>query len=150
MPRGPLLEPRGNFLIQGKNFFLTYPQCTLTAEYAGNKLMSIFTAEKVLFLRVVSELHEDGEPHLHCLVCLNGRIKRTNARFADIDMYHGNYKLAYEVDGVMAYMDKAPIDEFVFGVIENVPNRGTTGFHVFRHGALSTFLYQDYGDELPD
>jgi len=150
MPRGPLTtDTRGSFIIQGKNFFLTYPQCTLSAEYVGRKLMTIFDAEKILYLRVVGELHEDGEPHLHCLVCLSGRIKRTNARFADIDTFHGNYKLAYEVDGVMAYMDKDPKDTFVYGAIESVPNRGTTGFHVFRHGALSTFLYQDYGDELP-
>jgi len=151
MPRsGPIgREPLSNFFIQGKNFFLTYPQCHLSAESAGGSLMSIFPAEKILYLRVVKENHEDGTPHLHCLVCLNGRIKRTSARFADIGTYHGNYKLAYDVDGAMRYMDKAPIEEYVSGAIEDVPNRGIGGFHVYRHGALSTFLYQDHGD-LPD
>ncbi|XP_039143985.1 uncharacterized protein LOC120281140 [Dioscorea cayenensis subsp. rotundata] len=48
-----------------KNFFLTYPQCSLSKEEALSQLLAIPLPSNKKFIRVARELHEDGQPHLH-------------------------------------------------------------------------------------
>ncbi|AAM12371.1 replication associated protein Rep [Sida mottle virus] len=76
-------KPR-RFRVQAKNIFLTYPQCPLTKEEALSQLQAIQLPSNKKFIKICRELHEDGQPHLHILLQLEGKIQVTNNRLFDL------------------------------------------------------------------
>ncbi|ASL70132.1 replication associated protein [Emilia yellow vein Thailand virus] len=104
-------QPR-KFLINAKNYFLTYPQCSLTKEEALSQLKNLTTPTNKLFIRICRELHEDGNPHLHVLIQFEGKFKCQNNRFFDLTSptrsahFHPNIQAAKSSSDVKSYMDK--------------------------------------------
>nr|QIH45215.1 replication protein [Ageratum yellow vein China virus] len=100
------------FKIQAKNYFLTYPQCSLTKEEALSQLQSIQTPTNKKYIKVCRELHEDGSPHLHVLVQFEGKFVCTNSRFFDLVSpsrsahFHPNIQGAKSSSDVKSYIDK--------------------------------------------
>nr|AAB40392.1 Rep protein [Tomato yellow vein streak virus] len=78
------MPPPKRFSVNAKNFFLTYPHCSLTKDEALSQLQALQTPTNKKFIRVTRELHEDGEPHLHVLIQFEGKFICHNQRFFDL------------------------------------------------------------------
>nr|UUV61469.1 C1 [Tomato mottle leaf curl virus] len=104
-------QPR-RFRINSKNYFLTYPKCSLTKEEALSQLLGLQTPVNKLFVRVARELHEDGEPHLHVLIQFEGKFQCTNERLFDLVSttrsahFHPNIQGAKSSSDVKSYVEK--------------------------------------------
>nr|URM59626.1 replication-associated protein [Tomato yellow leaf curl virus] len=112
------------FKINAKNYFLTYPKCSLTKEEALSQLLNIQTPTSKKFIRICRELHEDGTPHLHVLLQFEGKFQCKNNRFFDPTSptrsahFHPNIQGAKSSSDVKSYMEKDGdvIDHGVFQV----------------------------------
>nr|UUV61370.1 C1 [Tomato mottle leaf curl virus] len=112
------------FRIHSKNYFLTYPKCSLTKEEALSQILGLQTPVNKLFVRVARELHEDGEPHLHVLIQFEGKLQCTNERLFDLISptrsahFHPNVQGAKSSSDVKSYVEKDGdfIDHGVFQI----------------------------------
>nr|QIV15588.1 C1 protein [Apple geminivirus] len=121
MPREPNTR---RFRIQSKNYFITYPRCSLSKEEALEQLLGLNTPTNKKFVRVCRELHEDGEPHLHVLIQFEGKYQCTNPRFFDLVSpsrsahFHPNIQGAKSASDVKTYIEKGGefLDHGVFQI----------------------------------
>ena len=120
--------PESNFNLNCKNFALTYAQCPTAPAEMLEHLIDVFTATRVLYLQVSQEHHQDGNTHLHALVCLEKPKSVKNARFADLNTsgvtYHPNFKKAWKVDGWKEYISKEGWNTAATGAYEDVCKNG--------------------------
>nr|QIH45334.1 replication protein [Emilia yellow vein virus] len=106
------MSPPTKFRINAKNYFLTYPHCSLTKEEALSQLKDLETPTNKLFIRICRELHEDGTPHLHVLIQFEGKFQCKNQRFFDLISpnrsahFHPNIQGAKSSTDVKTYMEK--------------------------------------------
>ncbi|QTJ62755.1 Replication associated protein [Tomato interveinal yellowing virus] len=106
------MAPPKRFRINFKNYFLTFPKCSLTKEEALSQLQNIQTPTNKKYIKVCRELHEDGEPHLHVLIQFEGKYQCTNNRFFDLVSptrsahFHPNIQGAKSSSDVKSYIDK--------------------------------------------
>nr|ALK03584.1 replication initiator protein [Whitefly-associated begomovirus 7] len=102
----------GRFSIKAKNYFITYPQCSLSKEEALSQILNLNTPTNKKFIKICRELHENGEPHLHVLLQFEGKFNCTNNRFFDLvsptrsTHFHPNIQGAKSSSDVKSYMDK--------------------------------------------
>nr|ADW24243.1 Rep protein [Kudzu mosaic virus] len=123
-------RPKG-FRVNAKNFFLTYPRCSLSKEAALEQLQNIQTNVNKKFIRVCREFHENGEPHLHVLLQFEGKFQCRNERFFGLVSetrsahFHPNIQGAKSSSDVKKYMEKDG-DVIDFGIfqIDGRSNRG--------------------------
>ncbi|CAD90090.1 AC1 protein [Euphorbia leaf curl virus] len=100
------------FRLNAKNYFLTYPKCSLTKEEALSQLENLQTPVNKKYIRVCRELHENGEPHLHVLIQFEGKYQCTNNRFFDLVSptrsahFHPNIQGAKSSSDVKSYLEK--------------------------------------------
>lgn len=92
-----------------KNFFLTYPHCDVSPQDLLDHLCSLSTARGLplpfIYARVCRELHQDGQPHLHALLCLEKHY-RAAANFFDFQGCHCNIQGARSISAVRDYLAK--------------------------------------------
>nr|QED89973.1 replication associated protein [Tomato yellow leaf curl virus] len=106
------MTPPKRFQINCKNYFLTYPQCSLTKEEAISQLQNLETPTNKKYIKVCRELHENGEPHIHVLIQFEGKFKCQNQRFFDLVSpsraahFHPNIQGAKSSSDVKSYIDK--------------------------------------------
>nr|AJE24866.1 replication-associated protein [Tobacco curly shoot virus] len=106
------MAPPNKFRINAKNYFLTYPHCSLTKEEALYQIQALETPTNKLFIRICRELHEDGSPHLHVLIQFEGKFQCKNPRFFDLTSptrsahFHPNIQGAKSSTDVKTYMEK--------------------------------------------
>nr|UUC10269.1 AC1 protein [Sweet potato leaf curl virus] len=106
------MAPPKRFKIQAKNYFITYPRCSLSKEDCLAQLLNIQTPTNKKYIHIAKELHEDGEPHLHVLVQFEGKFVCTNSRFFDLVSptrsahFHPNIQGAKSSSDVKSYVDK--------------------------------------------
>ncbi|ADO40508.1 replicase [Cotton leaf curl Bangalore virus [India:Bangalore:OY136A:2005]] len=104
--------PSKRFQIYSKNYFLTYPKCSLTKEEALSQIQNLHTPTNKKFIRICRELHENGEPHLHVLIQFEGKYKCQNQRHFDLVSpsrsvhFHPNIQGAKSSSDVKSYIDK--------------------------------------------
>nr|AWK29721.1 replication initiator protein [Ageratum enation virus] len=100
------------FKINAKNYFLTYPKCSLTKEEALSQLLNLQTPTNKKYIKICRELHEDGSPHLHVLIQFEGKYQCKNQRFFDMVSpnrsahFHPNIQRAKSSTDVKSYIDK--------------------------------------------
>ncbi|AXU39871.1 replication-associated protein [Corchorus yellow vein virus] len=100
------------FLVNAKNYFITYPKCSLTKEEALSQIQNLETPVNKMFVKICRELHENGEPHLHVLIQFEGKFKCQNNRFFDLVSpsrsahFHPNIQGAKSSSDVKSYIDK--------------------------------------------
>nr|QCI56048.1 Replication-associated protein [Tomato chino La Paz virus] len=100
------------FLINSKNYFLTYPHCSLSKEETLEQLLRLSTPTNKKYIKIARELHEDGEYHLHVLIQFEGKFKTQNCRFFDLvsstrsTHFHPNVQGAKSSTDVKSYVDK--------------------------------------------
>lgn len=109
------LKKNGVFRLQGKSFFLTYPNCPLERAYAFELLVDK-NIDKPQYAKICRELHESGEWHLHVLLMFAKKKDIKNARFWDIGGYHGNYVVPRDTDDVLKYISKDDLTPMEHGV----------------------------------
>ncbi|CAC85354.1 AC1 protein [Tomato yellow leaf curl China virus-Tb[Y11]] len=106
------MAPPNKFRINAKNYFLTYPHCSLTKEEALSQIQALEAPINKLFIRICRELHEDGTPHLHVLIQFEGKFQCKNQRFFDLTSpnrsahFHPNIQGAKSSTDVKSYMEK--------------------------------------------
>ncbi|CAJ90739.1 C1 protein [Sida yellow vein Madurai virus] len=106
------MAPSKRFNIYCKNYFLTYPKCSLTKEEALSQIQNLQTPTNKKYIKVCKELHENGEPHLHVLIQFEGKYKCQNQRFFDLVSpnrsahFHPNIQGAKSSSDVKSYIDK--------------------------------------------
>nr|QIH45417.1 replication protein [Ludwigia yellow vein Vietnam virus]QIH45438.1 replication protein [Ludwigia yellow vein Vietnam virus]QIH45444.1 replication protein [Ludwigia yellow vein Vietnam virus] len=106
------MPPPRSFKINAKNFFLTYPHCSLSKEEALSQLRALETPTNKKYIKICRELHEDGSPHLHVLVQFEGKFQCKNQRFFDLvspsrsSHFHPNIQGAKSSSDVKSYMEK--------------------------------------------
>nr|ADE09139.1 C1 protein [Tomato leaf curl Taiwan virus] len=106
------MPPLNKFRINAKNYFLTYPHCSLSKEEALSQIQALQTPTNKLFIRVCRELHEDGTPHLHILIQFEGKFQCKNNKFFDPTSttrsahFHPNIQGAKSSTDVKTYMEK--------------------------------------------
>ncbi|QOI11360.1 replication-associated protein [Cnidoscolus blistering yellow mosaic virus] len=136
-------QPR-RFRLQAKNIFLTYPQCSLTKEEALAQLQSIHLPSNKKFIKIARELHEDGQPHLHILLQLEGKVQITNNRLFDLVSptrsahFHPNIQGAKSSSDVKSYVDKDG-DSLEWGLFQ-VDGRSARGGQQTANDAASEAL----------
>jgi len=106
------LTNKKEFKLQGKNFFLTYPQCELTREQALECLQDIVDIQ---YACIGQELHIDGARHLHILVSSKKKLTVRNQKFFDLLGHHGNYQTARDSDDVRKYVMKEDLHPLEHG-----------------------------------
>ncbi len=101
----PPPAPRArSFDLNCKQLFLTYPQCSADRDEVLGNIVEDLDPEWAIVCR---EAHEDGTPHLHCVVVLKKR--RHFRRFSVLDGLtgqHGNYQSARNLLKVISYVTK--------------------------------------------
>nr|QIS68539.1 replication-associated protein [Squash leaf curl China virus]QKW90634.1 replication-associated protein [Squash leaf curl China virus] len=106
------MAPPRAFKISAKNYFLTYPKCSLTKEEALSQLKTLETPTSKKFIKICRELHEDGSPHIHVLIQFEGKFQCKNNRFFDLvspsrsTHFHPNIQGAKSASDVKKYIDK--------------------------------------------
>nr|AGO02083.1 replication-associated protein [Tomato yellow leaf curl virus - Il] len=119
------------FKINAKNYFLTYPNCSLSKEEALSQLLALNTPTNKKFIRVAHELHEDGSPHLHVLIQFEGKYQCKNQRFFDLSSpsrsahFHPNIQAAKSSTDVKTYVEKDG-DFIDFGIFQ-IDSRSARG-----------------------
>lgn len=101
---------------ENTRLLLTYPQCQTTKEQVVQNL-TVALPDRVRFYVVAEETHESGDPHLHVLLGLKGRMllsSQTNHNLLDKlvtsdhhpEGKHGNYQTVRSLKKVMEYVTK--------------------------------------------
>ncbi|UED37334.1 AC1 protein [Conyza yellow vein virus] len=125
------MAPPNKFRINAKNYFLTYPHCSLTKEEALSQIKTLQTPTNILFIRICREQHQDGTPHLHILIQFEGKFQCKNQRFFDLTSptrsthFHPNIQGAKSSTDVKTYMEKDG-DVLDHGVFQ-IDGRSTRG-----------------------
>jgi len=84
--------------------FLTYPQCPVSKVALLAHLESIDSVDEYC---ICSELHADGNPHLHAWVKFKvGLYPKQFTPILDVSGYHGNYQAARSRKCVIDYVQK--------------------------------------------
>nr|QSS76770.1 C1 protein [Tomato curly stunt virus] len=106
------MAPPKRFQIYAKNYFLTYPHCSLNKEEALHQIQKLSTPTNKKYIKICRELHEDGSPHIHVLIQFEGKYKCQNQRFFDLVSptrsahFHPNIQGAKSSSDVKSYIDK--------------------------------------------
>nr|AGT45429.1 Rep [Chickpea chlorosis Australia virus] len=95
-----------SFRLQTKYVFLTYPRCSSDAESLRDFLWEKLSRFAIFFIAVATELHQDGTPHLHCLLQLDKRSNIRDPSFFDFQGNHPNIQPAKNSEQVLDYISK--------------------------------------------
>nr|AFD62986.1 replication associated protein [Chickpea chlorosis Australia virus]AFD62994.1 replication associated protein [Chickpea chlorosis Australia virus] len=99
-------KPSSSFRLQTKYVFLTYPRCSSDAESLRDFLWEKLSRFAIFFIAVATELHQDGTPHLHCLLQLDKRSNIRDPSFFDFQGNHPNIQPAKNSEQVLDYISK--------------------------------------------
>lgn len=101
---------------QAKQWFLTYPQCSLKKEQIQANLWKVhlqgkktvqWTPETFQFIIIAEETHEDGSPHIHVLLAFRNKFITRDPRVFDfIAGKHGNYATVRSLFDSIKYIRK--------------------------------------------
>lgn len=92
------------FRINCKSVFLTYPKCELSKD----QLMSNLNTLKHSFYYSICciEQHQDGTPHLHCVLKFNKKVDIRNQNYFDVAGYHPNIQTTKNINASINYIKK--------------------------------------------
>lgn len=91
------------FRLQAKRVFLTYPQCPLMKER-----LYTFINEKypIKYALISTELHEDGNTHLHAAIEFKKKIYTRSQATFDLEGYHPNIQAVKNWPATKNYVKK--------------------------------------------
>lgn len=133
---------RRSVRFQATNWAFTFPRCELAPDVLQSLLLEVLPPVK--YMKVVQERHTEGSEltdlHLHVVVLLVSQLRTTNARFADVNSIHGDYKPLRSREDVirwMEYMEKDPLAVSVYG---SLPGYFTTKKKVTKSQEVASML----------
>lgn len=91
------------FKFDAQSFFLTYARCTLEQQAVIDHLNSV---KEVTWLRIATEQHEDGTPHIHVVGQFVARFQSTNSRIFDVGGFHPDIQSVRSIPRALAYVAK--------------------------------------------
>jgi hypothetical protein len=92
------------FRVNAKSVFLTYPKCLLTKEELITHLKTL--KHTFNYYCVCIEAHEDGTPHLHCVLKFNKKVDIRNETYFDLQGYHPNIQTTKNINASINYIKK--------------------------------------------
>jgi len=116
------------FRLRAKAIFLTYPQCErMLSEFTCNEHIFDYVEENFRphgFDKgvVAIEIHEDGNRHLHVVICREHTEAITSSRFFDLGEYHPNIQPVRSMRNTIKYVKKDG-NYHVWGDLEVVEKR---------------------------
>lgn len=96
-------QKRG-FRLNAKSVFLTYPQCNLSKQDLKEALVDMKLP--IFACAIAQERHEDGSPHLHCLLVFNKKVDFSDARKFDVNGFHPNIQATRNQQASLMYLCK--------------------------------------------
>ena len=72
-----------SFQLCSKNLFLTYPQTTYPLEDFKANCLKLFEAEGIEKLLISTEKHQDGNDHIHAVICLQKHLETQKQSYFD-------------------------------------------------------------------
>jgi len=107
------------FSLDGVRFFLTYPQSDFDFDDVFKFIDSI---NRIQWLRVCKEQHENGEPHVHCVFQFAKRFKTKSERIFDLAGRHPNILPVRSIGASLNYVTKGG-NYKDFGPVPNVSSK---------------------------
>jgi len=111
---------KNDYRAKGVNWFLTFPQCSVTKEVAIQRI----TGNSDLKVKAViagQEKHADGNPHLHIIVCLGRKLETRRANYWDfVGSKHGDYRVVDSPKKCYEYVTKEDKEPTIFGTIPTI------------------------------
>lgn len=117
--------------IQGQNFFLTFPRCSLPKSEILKNLQELCPTLKGAL--VAQETHADGGSHLHVAVFLLEKLRVSDPHFWDRltlsesgSSKHGNYMVMKNPKKCLAYCQKEDTAPLLFGKVPTLSEPTTS------------------------
>lgn len=107
VPSPPSVPRKKGFRLQGKNLFLTFPQCPAKKEEVQVRLLGKWQEELDWYI-IAEEDHADGTPHLHLLLSFKEQFRTCRLDAFDfLGGKHGNYQVAKNQKKCVQYVTKS-------------------------------------------
>jgi len=104
------------FQLQGKKFFLTFPQNTTAKETALANIK--LHLPEYLWVMISQEKHQDGETHLHIGIEFKEKLRTRKVDYFDcIASKHGNYQTMRSAAGTVEYLKKEDPEPLCDGAV---------------------------------
>ena len=71
------------FRLESKNLFLTFPQTTYPLEDFKANCLKLFESEGIEKLLISTEKHQDGNDHIHAVICLQKQLETQKQSYFD-------------------------------------------------------------------
>lgn len=103
------------FRLQGRHLFLTYAQCPLNRQEVLDQLIRYIEPRKIVKYVICTELHKDGQQHIHTYLGLDERVNIVAKDRLDLEIKnnlgviekkHGNYQSCRNYNRVINYIIK--------------------------------------------
>lgn len=120
--------PARGFRLQGKRFFLTFPQNSTAKETALANIK--LHLPETSWIIISQENHQDGEKHLHIGIEFKEKVRTRKVDYFDcIAGKHGDYKIMKSVAGTIKYLKKEDKTPLIDGEVpdDGVSKRGSKG-----------------------
>lgn len=96
------------FRLQGRNIFLTYPQCS--EDPADLLDWLLIKCPNAIKIRTCQEKHQDGNPHLHAIIKSSKKIDIKNANYFDYVGKHPSIEKVKDFRKAWNYIGKEGTD----------------------------------------
>lgn len=71
------------FHLNSKSLFLTFPQTTFPLEQFRDNCLKLFESEGIDKLLIANEKHQDGNDHIHAVICLQKKLQTKRQNYFD-------------------------------------------------------------------
>lgn len=105
-------ERTGNFRLNAKHIFLTYPRYTTDKQQLFDFINSKYEIQRAV---IAEETHEDGAKHMHAYLEFKRKLDLRNWDTFDYEGHHCNLQAARKPDACIQYCQKEDSNPLLFG-----------------------------------
>lgn len=105
-------ERTGNFRLNAKHIFLTYPRYSTDKQALFNYINNKYEIKRAV---IAEETHEDGTKHMHAYVEFARKVDIRNWNTFDYEDHHCNLQAARKPDACINYCQKEDLNPLLFG-----------------------------------
>lgn len=111
-------ERSGNFRLNAKHLFLTYPRFSTEKQQLFDYINSKYPIKRAV---IAEEQHQDGEKHLHAYVEFNRKLDLRHWDIFDYQGHHCNLQAARKPEACIQYCQKEDATPLLFGTLDQSP-----------------------------
>jgi len=108
-------ERSGNFRLNAKHLFLTYPRYSCDKQQLFDFINLKYRIKRCI---IAEETHEDGARHMHAYVEFQKKVDLRHWDVFDHDGHHCNLGAARKPDACINYCNKEDTSPFCFGNLD--------------------------------